>query len=115
MGRHGDPDDIGTGYVEMLAAGPLHGVAVRNVGIGGDRVHLVSRWDRDVLSVPADLVSIHIGIDDTWRRNDHGEAVHVTDFTNNLPGPARPLRIALMLVELFVIPVSPTSSGGSRT
>ncbi|MDT0203502.1 GDSL-type esterase/lipase family protein [Nocardioides sp. AE5] len=62
----GDPRDLGSGYVARLArALPEHDF--RNTGVNGHKVpDLEARWERDVLAHEPDLVSIKIGINDTW-------------------------------------------------
>ena len=110
-GRHGDPDDLGTGYVRLLADGPLAGSTVVNAGVGGDRVvDLVARWDVDVLAHDADLVSVHVGVNDTWRRFDGGEATTAQEFAaayRSLLAPLVSRGTALVLLEPFVVPVTP--------
>lgn len=69
-------DNVGRGYVRivesMLAAYyPNIRVRVTNSGIGGNTSRdLLSRFDRDVVSLNPDWVSICIGINDVWRQFD---------------------------------------------
>lgn len=110
-GRHGDPDDLGTGYVRLLADGALAAAMVVNAGVGGDRaVELAARWDDDVLAADADLVSVYVGVNDTWRRFDGGEATTAEQFAATYRSLLVPLvqrGTALVLVEPFVVPVTP--------
>lgn len=72
-GRRQDPERLGHGYVRLLA-GELTGTKVINAGIGGNRVvDLLARLDDDVLAHRPGLVSIMIGINDTWRRFDSND------------------------------------------
>jgi lysophospholipase L1-like esterase len=68
--------NLGNGYVALVNAllnnfHPGHGIRVVNMGVGGDTVReLKSRWQRDVLDLKPDWLSIMIGINDVWRRFD---------------------------------------------
>jgi len=78
-GREGDPEDIGTGYVRLVhdylvTAYPERRPQVLNRGVGGHRItDLESRWEKDVIELNPDFVSISIGINDVWRQLDHLE------------------------------------------
>jgi acyl-CoA thioesterase I len=109
-GRRADPRGIGRGYVreiEQALGGPAPRIV--NSGISGDRlVDLERRWPEDVVAHRAGVVSVLIGINDTWRRFDRGLPSPVPEFEARydrmlaaLDGPQ------LVLVEPFVLPVSP--------
>jgi lysophospholipase L1-like esterase len=109
-GRRADPRGIGRGYVRMIEQ-ELGEPSPRivNTGLSGDRlVDLERRWPNDVVAHHAGLVSVLIGINDTWRRFDRGMPSPVPEFEarydrllTTLDGPR------LVLVEPFVLPVSP--------
>lgn len=69
-------DNVGRGYVRvienMLAVYyPELKIRVTNSGIGGNTsVSLLERYDRDVVELNPDWVSICIGINDVWRQFD---------------------------------------------
>lgn len=69
-------DDIGTGYVRLLhdylkVTYPERELEIINKGISGHRViDLAERWDRDVICLQPDIVSISIGINDVARQFD---------------------------------------------
>jgi len=71
-----NPLDLGQGYPLMTAgmlqaAHPELNLTVLNRGIGGDKIaDLKNRWQEDCLSVNPDVVSILIGINDTWHHVD---------------------------------------------
>ncbi len=72
----GEDMGLGTGY-PLLIAGELNarypswGLRVINRGIGGNRVRdLQARWQEDCLRFHPDIVSVLIGVNDTWRRFD---------------------------------------------
>ncbi|MEV0893456.1 SGNH/GDSL hydrolase family protein [Promicromonospora sp. NPDC050262] len=104
-----DAGSLGDGYVSLVAA-DLPGAQVRNVGIGGDRaVDLEARWDRDVAGTAPDVLSVYVGVNDTWRRYDNDDPTSAEDFEatylrllDRVPGSPR-----LVLVEPFLLPVRP--------
>jgi lysophospholipase L1-like esterase len=69
-------DPLGRGYVTMVEAlltstYPDRGIRVVNVGTSGNTVRdLKARWDRDVLGLKPDWLSVCIGINDVWRQFD---------------------------------------------
>ena len=69
-------DALGTGYVSLVAAHltaacPQQRVRVINVGTSGHTVRdLKARWQRDVLDLRPDWLSVMIGINDVWRQFD---------------------------------------------
>jgi acyl-CoA thioesterase-1 len=72
---------FGDGYVFNIAqSGRLAGEII-NVGTSGHRlVDLENRWNTDVLAHNPTLVSVAIGINDTWRRYDDNDPTSVEDF-----------------------------------
>ncbi len=70
--RREDPDELGQGYVRLVAdhlaaADPSRAPKVLNRGISGDKVpDLERRWQRDVLDLNPDVLSVFIGINDVW-------------------------------------------------
>jgi lysophospholipase L1-like esterase len=71
----------GDGYVYNIAnSGRLKGKII-NVGTSGHRlIDLENRWEVDVLDHKPTLVSVAIGINDTWRRYDDNDPTSVEDF-----------------------------------
>lgn len=69
-------ENLGHGYVRMVenlltACYPHLRIRVTNSGISGHTSrNLLERFDRDVVSLNPDWVSICIGINDVWRRFD---------------------------------------------
>ena len=81
-GRESDPEQVGHGYVRMIrdflaARHPASAPTVINRGVGSDDIQcLQTRWQRDVLELAPDVVSVLIGtndvahrllLDETWR------------------------------------------------
>ena len=116
--RRDDPQDLGVGYVSRVAAQRRAvGVEERivNSGVGGDRaIDLVERWERDCLAHEPELVSIHVGINDTWRRYDGGEATSTEDFAERyraLLERTAPTGARLVLIEPFLLALTPEQAG----
>ena len=87
-------DNVGRGYVRivenMLAVNyPEIKVRVTNSGINGHTSrNLLERYDRDVVNLNPDWVSICIGINDVWRQFDSPAfpdwAVDLSEYEQNL-------------------------------
>lgn len=108
--REGVGDGLGDGYVRRIADAPeLAGADVVNTGIGGDTsADLLARFPDDVLAHRPDVLSILVGINDTWRRYDSDTETSVESYTANLRtmlSAARDAGIAIVLVEPFLLPV----------
>jgi lysophospholipase L1-like esterase len=77
----GDP--LGRGYVTMIEAlitstYPERGIRVINVGNSGNTVKdLKARWERDVIGLKPDWLSVNIGINDVWRQFDLPRMTHI--------------------------------------
>jgi acyl-CoA thioesterase I len=80
-GRRDDaPDYLGDGYVRLVAATLLDRHVI-NVGINGNRViDLRDRWNIDVVQQHPDILTVYIGINDTWRRYDSNDPTSETEF-----------------------------------
>ncbi len=69
-------DPLGRGYVNIVSAllgavYPDYRLRVVNVGTSGHNVkNLEERWQRDVVDLKPDWVSVMIGINDVWRQFD---------------------------------------------
>lgn len=79
-GRDIEPP-YGDGYVYNIAQSHALNGQIINVGTSGHRlVDLGKRWQADVLDHKPSLVSIAIGINDTWRRYDDNDPTTTEDF-----------------------------------
>jgi lysophospholipase L1-like esterase len=113
-----DPAGLGGGYA-FYAAGLLHEalpggkLAVHNRGISGNRVtDLQQRWQLDTLDVKPNVLSVLIGVNDTWHGTGSGmpengvpldryELVYrqiLAEAKDHLPG------LKLVLCEPFILP-----------
>lgn len=87
-------DNLGFGYVRMIenllaAVYPEVCLRVTNSGISGNTSRdLLARFERDVLALNPDWVSICIGINDVWRQFDtpamYDWAVQPEEYESNL-------------------------------
>ncbi|TDF91232.1 SGNH/GDSL hydrolase family protein [Paenibacillus piri] len=108
-------DDLGKGYALMAAAQfsalyPEKQVRFLNRGISGNRVKdLERRWTEDCLDLKPNVVSIYIGINDTWRRYDRNDPTSTGQFEagyrNLLTQTVQRTEARLVLIEPFVLPV----------
>ena len=114
-GRRDDPDrGLGNGYVRLVDEAFIAGGTPANIvnrGISGNRVRdLVKRWEKDALALKPTLLSVMIGVNDTWRRYDENDPTTVEAFEADyralleaLPGRDA---MALVLMEPFLLPVT---------
>lgn len=87
-------DNVGRGYVRVIenllaACYPEIKIRVTNSGISGNTSRdLLRRFDRDVVELKPDWVSICIGVNDVWRQFDSpailNEHVMPDEYKNNL-------------------------------
>jgi lysophospholipase L1-like esterase len=69
-------DPLGRGYVTLVeamigAVYPGRGIRIVNMGTSGNTVRdLEARWQRDVIDLKPDYLSVMIGINDVWRQFD---------------------------------------------
>jgi lysophospholipase L1-like esterase len=109
------PDSLGRGYPQFVAGlytadHPGDGVVFMNRGISGDRArNLVERWTEDAMDLRPDIVSILIGINDTWRRYDRNDPTSPGAFENGcrivLNRVKNETDARIVLLEPFVLPV----------
>lgn len=108
-GRLAEPP-FGDGYVRNIAQSNRLPGEIINVGTSGHRlIDLESRWNTDVLAHRPTLVSVAIGINDTWRRYDGNDPTAVEDFENRyrriLTATKANGNPALVLCEPFLLAV----------
>jgi len=113
-GRRDDPDHLGHGYVRLVsealaARGDTRPIV--NTGISGNRaVDLQARWESDALAHDPELLSVYVGVNDTWRRYDNGDPTSTESFEQTYRSLLRlaqdRLAPRMILVEPFVLPVT---------
>jgi len=108
-GRRDDaPDYLGDGYVRMVAQ-RVTDRRIINVGISGNRaIDLRDRWHIDVIQQKPDILSVYVGINDTWRRYDSNDPTSAASFEADYRACLSDLGGAstLILIEPFVLPVT---------
>jgi lysophospholipase L1-like esterase len=104
----------GNGYVKFLRAQlglsyPELDLEFINRGISGNRVKdLKERWDKDCVELKPDVVSIMIGINDTWRRYDAANdptstGIYKSDYRSILK-KTKDSGAEIIMLEPFVLP-----------
>jgi acyl-CoA thioesterase-1 len=100
--------NLGEGYVREVGAALPMDWPKFNRGISGNRVYdLESRWQEDCLDLKPNLVTILIGINDTWRRYDSRVISETHEFEESLKRISEQVKDAgakLILLEPFVLP-----------
>jgi acyl-CoA thioesterase I len=108
-GRRDDaPDFLGDGYVRMIADRPVEGRVI-NAGISGNRaIDLRDRWHIDVVEQQPEILTVYVGINDTWRRYDENDPTSAATFEANYRACLADFGGAttVILVEPFVLPVN---------
>ena len=109
-------DPFGRGYVAQTEAFlnaryPELNLYIINVGMSGNTSRdMVSRWQRDVIDLKPDWLSVMIGTNDVWRQCDlpHMPQTHVypDEYEQNLKsviGQTRPTVRGLIMMTPFII------------
>lgn len=107
-------NDLGKGYPLLASAWfnakyPEKQVKFLNRGISGNRVKdLQGRWEQDCLELQPTVVSIYIGINDTWRRYDRNDPTSAEDYAARyrdiLTQTKEKLGARIVMIEPFVLP-----------
>ena len=112
---YADPHNLGNGYPKYAAEilkewFPDEEIEFLNFGISGNRAcDLKARWDTDCIAWNPDVVSILIGINDTWRRYDSDDITTAAQFEANyrhlLTAIREKTNAKIVLLEQFLVPV----------
>ena len=115
-GRNRDESEsLGFGYAMFasawfMAQHPEKPVQFLNRGISGNRIiDLQTRWQQDCLDLNPDIVSILIGINDTWRRYDSNDPTTAEQYETgyrDILNQTKKINAKLVLCEPFVLHVS---------
>jgi len=107
-------EDMGVGYVAMIANAlkkrmPQYDLTVVNRGINGHRVRdLRARWQADCIDVKPNILTVFIGINDTWRRYDGGNITTIEEFKRDysyiLSGAKQAGVRDIILMSPFILP-----------
>lgn len=115
-GRRDDEAGLGRGYAFLTAAyflgtRPELSLSFLNRGISGDRSKdLLSRWEEDCLSLKPDVLSLLIGVNNTWRRYDADDPtpanVFKKEYETILKQSTDATDAALVICEPFLLHVN---------
>jgi len=108
-------DSLGSGYAALTAAHLQARLAapklkIYNRGISGNRIRdLLKRVDADLIALKPTVVSILIGINDTWRAFDNNDATGADTFERDyralLEKIKSQLKARVVLLEPFLLHV----------
>ena len=112
-----NPDDLAQGYVGHLQTAmmleysePDLGLTLINRGYNGTRTHdWLSLIDATLEEAQADVVSVALGINDTWRRYDQNIPCTAEEYGDNL----RVILTAIQKTSAKIIVISPFALAGS--
>lgn len=109
-----DDSYLGNGYANLVAANlqakyPELNLTIYNRGVSGNRIYDVeNRWEEDCIQLSPTVVSILIGINDTWRRFDSGILSPITDYQASykriIEKTLTQTKASLVLMDPFVLP-----------
>lgn len=110
-----DVNSLGGGYPYLIASAllarfPEWNLRITNKGISGNRVFdLEERLDADVIALKPSVVSILIGINDTWRRYDSKVVSEIKEFQASyeriINRLTEELQARIVICEPFLLPV----------
>lgn len=110
-----DDTYLGFGYVQLITAALQSRFAswnlkISNRGLSGNRVFdLEDRLEKDLIALKPNLVSIMIGINDTWRRYDSNLISDIQEFKDSyeriIHRVSNELQARIIICEPFLLPV----------
>ncbi len=110
-----DYHDLGSGYPLYAAKfireeNPDMDFEFINLGISGNQTKdLVDRLQSDFIDIQPDLVSIHIGVNDTWHRAGNrawlGNDVFEANYRKVLTEIKEKTNAKILMIEQFLLPV----------
>lgn len=103
---------LGFGYCSMIADDlSEYPYSIINKGISGNTTtRLKKRWTKDTLAINPDILSLLIGINDTWRKFDKKEIITDQKFFSNYSYLLESIKnqnpnIQLIIMSPFLIPL----------
>jgi lysophospholipase L1-like esterase len=93
----------------LLSRYPQLDLTITNRGIGGNRtIDLLERWDKDCIGLKPDLVSIMIGVNNTWRRYDRNDPTpperFYQEYRSILEQTRKIVGNSIVICEPFLVP-----------
>ncbi|MDR1570495.1 MAG: SGNH/GDSL hydrolase family protein [Oscillospiraceae bacterium] len=113
-----DDARLGDGYPKIISEYlkgkyPNANFRVINRGVSGDRAKdLEARWDADCLAIRPNVLTILIGINDTWRRFDRGDPTSAQAYRASYRCLLERVKNEtdirnIILIDPFVLPTPP--------
>ena len=110
--------DLGEGYVKYFVQAyfglnPNSDAVFINKGVSGDRTsEVLQRYDEDIKNIKFDVISLLLGINDTWRRFDKNDPTSAKDFEINYRKILDNIKLdhpkaKIIMMEPFLIPTDP--------
>ena len=85
--KYDDPYDLGLGYVKYTAEAlgkKFPDMVFVNRGVSGNRTKdVLARAQKDIVDIDPDIVTMLIGVNDTWRRFDMNDPTSAEEFRDN--------------------------------
>lgn len=113
--NYDDPHDLGGGYPKyaaaaLIAAHPEVDFEFIDLGISGNQTkHLVERLESDFIDIQPDIVSIMIGINDTWHHAETGDWIPEDIFEERYRAVLAAVRertsAKIVIMEPYLLPV----------
>lgn len=111
-----NPNGLGFGYAAIISEmmryqHPEMKVNFINRGISGNRISdMADRWNEDCIQLAPDILTILIGINNTWRRFDSNEPTSAAQFEKTyrliLDSTIRNTRARIFLLSPFLLPIN---------
>lgn len=105
--------DLGEGYPKYTAEElrkrfPNKDFEFINRGVSGDRSkNLVIRLQKDILDIDPDIITLLIGVNDTWRKFDMNDPTTAEEFRNNYETVLKAIKekthAKIVMLECFLV------------
>ena len=109
-----DPHDLGNGYPKFAAKFlkerfPEKEIEFIDLGISGDQtINLVERLQADFIDIQPDIVSILIGVNDTWHRAESRDWLYDEKYEENYRTVLEAIKTKtnanILMIEQFLLP-----------
>lgn len=107
-----DINDLGPGYPKYVAeylqaSYPQYNFEFINKGIGGHQTKdLLARWQEDAVELQPDIITILVGINDTWHHCEHKDwidnKVYEANYRSILEDIKNKTKAKIVMLEQFV-------------
>ena len=109
--NYDDPSDLGLGYVKYTAdllKKDYSDVEFINRGVSGNRSKdVLARAQKDIVDLDPDIITILIGVNDTWRKFDMNDPTTAEQFRDNYESILKIIKekthAKIVMIEAFLI------------